>query len=100
MSTGRLSEFYRSASWKHFSESIRRSRHYICNRCGQPANVVHHIHELNERNVSDPDIALNPENMELLCRQCHEKHHDRAQKKPRRIILFDKLGNVIGVENT
>ena len=98
MSTGRLSEFYNSVAWKHFAESIRKSRHYLCERCGQPGNVVHHINELNERNVKDPSIALNPENMELLCRECHELHHGRQKKKPKRQIIFDSNGNVIGIK--
>ena len=98
MSTGKLSDFYSSGTWRKFSESIRRHRHYVCERCGQPGNFVHHIHPLTERNVSDPDIALNPSNMQLLCRQCHEEIHNRIAKTPRRTILFDSDGNVVGIK--
>ena len=97
MSTGKLSDFYSSPAWKKFSESIRRQRHYVCEKCGQPGNVVHHRIPLTERNVNDPTISLNPGNMQLLCRECHERHHNRAAKQPKRTVLFDEQGNVVGI---
>ena len=99
MSTGKLFQFYSSPAWKRFSESIRRQRHYVCEKCGQPGNVVHHVKPIDERNVSDQDIALEPTNMMLLCRACHEEIHNRAAKQPRRTVLFDANGNVVGVKD-
>lgn len=39
-----------------------------CQRCGEPAELRHHV---------DEDTLNNePENIEFLCRPCHVEHHD------------------------
>jgi len=46
-----------------------------CNRCGRPGEEVHHIIPRCVR----PDLMYDLDNLETLCRACHEEHH----KKPR-----------------
>ena len=44
-------------------------------------------------NVNDTNISLNQDNLELLCKECHNKEHGRFKKKE---VLFDDDGNFIG----
>lgn len=40
-----------------------------------PGEIVHHKTPLTPENIHDERITLNPDNLELLCRECHEKAH-------------------------
>ena len=44
--------------------------HPLCARCGGPATEVNHLHRLQD----NPDLALDPEHCEALCKSCHAKH--------------------------
>ena len=46
-----------------------------------PAELVHHIIELTPDNVSDPQVALWPDNLVSLCRKCHAKRHGARQRR-------------------
>ncbi len=48
---------------------------YICVFCGKPGDTVDHIVELDETNVDNAFISLNPSNLRTLCRTCHERRH-------------------------
>lgn len=43
--------------------------------------------------VSDALISLNQDNLELLCKECHNEEHGRFQKKKQN---FDSDGNFMG----
>lgn len=45
----------------------------LCERCGKPGKEVHQVIRLNTANV----IALNPKNLEFLCKGCDNKEHKR-----------------------
>lgn len=67
--------FYNSKEWRKVSTAYMNSKYYICERCGAPAKICHHRTWLNAENVKDPLIALNPDNLEALCIECHNKEH-------------------------
>ena len=46
---------------------------------------VHHIKRLTVTNINDPKITTNEDNLELLCRECHETEH-----KEHRTEMFSK----------
>ena len=92
MSEGTLHRFYNSKAWKRASQAYMKSKHYICERCGQPAAVCHHRSYLNEANYTDPAISLNFDNLECLCMACHNDEH--FSEKPERCIIFDNTGNI------
>ena len=74
------------------------SEHPLCERCLQAgrASVAEHVHhkiELNESNYKDPMIALNPENLEALCFNCHRKEHHEG-KEVGEEFYFDANGNL------
>ena len=41
----------------------------------KPGVIVHHIIEIDPVTIEKPEVALNPDNLELLCRECHADIH-------------------------
>lgn len=77
----RIHEFYNSPDWKRKKKAILKDQHYECQRCkakGQykRARTVHHRKYLRMR----PDLALDDDNLEAVCDECHyDEHHRRRQ---------------------
>lgn len=70
--------FYLSAAWEKTRAAYLMSQDYICERCGQPAKIVHHKRWLNRENINDISVTLCWDNLEALCQDCHNKeHHNR-----------------------
>ncbi len=65
---------------------------YRCEKCGGIAEEVHHKIEITENNVNDLNITLDKDNLIALCKDCHNKEHDRFLK---RTFRFDKNGNIV-----
>lgn len=82
-----LNNFYRSKQWERLIEIIKLERvndegEIICEHCGKPITrkydcIAHHIIELDESNVNDASVALNPSNIKLVHFRCHNKIHQR-----------------------
>lgn len=99
--------FYKSAAWRKVRGFVWDRSHGLCERCAEkgivkPADVVHHKVPLNEMNVGDPDISLNPERLIALCDECHTEVHQilgigamngHPPEEPR--VGFDSEGNVV-----
>lgn len=45
--------FYLSAAWEKTRAAYLMSQDYICERCGQPAKIVHHKRWINRENIND-----------------------------------------------
>lgn len=100
-----IKEFYSSNAWKTCRNTFLATKSGLCERCLQkglivPAREVHHKKRLTEANINDPSIALNFDNLEALCVECHEKEHEadaraRKQKKPERYKVDNETGKVI-----
>lgn len=88
-------EFYRSRQWQRLSRAFLLSRNYICERCGAPAEIAHHRRYLTPANVDDPDIALNPANLEALCLNCHNAEHFSAGGAIAQGLAFDDNGDLM-----
>ena len=69
--------FYVSAEWKKCRKDYLK-KEPLCQRCGQPATQVHHKIRLTPDNIKNPDIALNFDNLEALCEDCHKQEHRPA----------------------
>ena len=52
----------------------------------KPGVEVHHIEELTPLNIHRPEVALNMDNLVLLCRECHKARHD-ARMRDRRYVI-------------
>ena len=82
-------EFYHSSKWKKLIEVLKVERAdengvIICEHCGQPIVrkydcIGHHKIHLNESNIDDANVSLNPDNIALIHFKCHNEIHDRWQ---------------------
>lgn len=82
MHDGFARRFYISKAWIKCRRGYAESKGWLCERCAArglivPGDDVHHKVRLTRANLNDPSIALNWDNLELLCRQCHLDEHDR-----------------------
>ncbi len=73
-------QFYKSAAWDHCREGFIQQRIQIdggmCQRCGkQLGYIVHHKVWLDPKNIKDPVVSLNWENLEYVCKECHDTEH-------------------------
>jgi 5-methylcytosine-specific restriction protein A len=87
--------FYHSKAWKRLSRAFLLSKNYICERCGRPAEIAHHKIYLTAENMTDPDVALNPDNLEALCLDCHNQEHFGSGGATAPGLSFDENGDLI-----
>lgn len=92
-------EFYHSRAWKRLSRAFLLSRNYICERCGKPAEIAHHRKYLTAANVLDPDVSLNPANLEALCTECHNAEHFGQGGATAAGLAFDENGDIVPINS-
>ena len=78
--------FYKTQLWKDCRASYIKSVGGLCERCYQHGiirhgDTVHHKVHLTPENINDPEITLNHDNLELLCRDCHAQLHRNQNEK-------------------
>ena len=78
-------KFYSSKAWKTCRETYAGKKHYLCENClrkgiYKPGEIVHHKIEIDPVTIEHPEIALNFDNLELLCRECHAERHTTEKK--------------------
>nr|DAY51544.1 MAG TPA: HNH endonuclease [Caudoviricetes sp.] len=77
--------FYCRKPWKDLSYRLKVERGGRCERCNFIAVtkedwaqlIGHHTVELDDEKVDDPTISLNPDLVEIICLDCHNKEHRR-----------------------
>ena len=74
-----MHNFYKSDAWKKVREEVILRAGGRCEICGKPGTEVHHKIHLTLDNLDDPLISLNKDNLLLLCKDCHNKMHDRFE---------------------
>lgn len=89
--------FYQRKAWKSCKDSYIDKRRLIdggfCEICGyRLGEEVDHIIELNGDNVNNPDVALNHENLQYLCKECHNM---KTFSDNDRSVFFDENGEPI-----
>lgn len=87
--------FYKSKTWQKCRIAYAKSVGGLCERCAAdglivPGEIVHHKIFISQNNISNPEITLNFENLELLCRKCHGNEHGKISKR----YEVDELGRV------
>ena len=74
-------KFYSSKAWQECRNEYMKRAHYLCENClrkgiYKPAEIVHHIIEIDPITIERPEIALNFDNLEAVCRECHDEYHN------------------------
>ena len=85
----------------------------LCERCLKkgtivPYEEVHHKIRLNLENLNNPEIAFNWDNLEALCKKCHQAEHTEDARlrpfkrkdyqgkiKQKRYVIDQETGKVI-----
>ena len=85
-------EFYQSQAWHNCREAFISAKRGLCERCLEhgiynAGVIVHHKIHLTPQNITNPDITLNWDNLQLLCRDCHAAVHARQKR-----YTFDSYG--------
>ena len=87
--------FYDSKKWKTTRKAYLESQHYLCERCGGLASIVHHRQHITPETIDDPAITLNWENLEALCLDCHNSEHFKKSKPCIDGLEFDENGDIV-----
>lgn len=90
--------FYQSGAWRKCRKDYLKSKFGLCERCGKAALIVHHKKYLTPKNINDPNITLNHDNLEALCKECHDKEHEWNKKEKEVLnegLVFDEDGNIL-----
>lgn len=78
----KYSRFYNSIEWRTLSLKYTQDKQYRCEVCKDIGSEVHH-----KKPIQTPEgweLRLDYDNLELLCKKCHNDRHDRFKKKNRR----------------
>ncbi len=88
-------QFYDSKEWLRCRKAFLQE-HPLCQRCDavgnvRPAKDVHHKIPKKHR----PDLALDPSNLEALCKSCHSRGEGQLRRKVRaeRIVVTGTTGS-------
>ena len=83
--------FYTTWMWRRCRKAYAESKGNLCERCLERGIIeagskdrpleVHHKIPLTAENYKDPKVALNWENLELLCKTCHDAEKERKAKR-------------------
>lgn len=98
--------FYKSSKWYKCRKAYIAERRSIdggmCEDCHEvPGYIVHHKVSIDEHNIHDPDVTLNPRNLKYVCIECHNiVEHGYGRKKAADEIeyTFDSDGNPIPIQ--
>lgn len=83
--------FYCSKDYLDLSIALKIKSDGRCAICGKIFPIsslrTHHITELNTENVNNPQITLNPNNIMVICHDCHNKEHRRFVVKQKSVYV-------------
>lgn len=71
--------FYNSTEWRTLSAKYTQDKGFRCEKCGAIATEVHHV-----KSIQTPEgweRRLDSDNLELLCKACHNERHERFKKR-------------------
>ena len=78
--------FYKSRAWQRCRSAYITKVGGLCERCLArgyyvPGDIVHHKEYIDLDNITDPSVLLSFDNLEYLCRDCHNKEHFGERKR-------------------
>jgi len=89
-----LQRFYARKAWMDLRWMLIVQRFGVCARCGKSFAddtsklTAHHKIELTAETINDPFVALNPDNVEIVCNGCHNHIHHRMYKERQVVIVW------------
>ena len=89
-----MNSFYGSKAWRKLSKAFLLSKNYICERCGNPADLAHHKVYLTPGNVWDSAVSMNVDLLESLCQNCHNTEHFGVGGAILNGLAFDEKGEL------
>ncbi len=101
----KVHKFLCSKPWRDLSYNLKIQAGGKCSRCSYQVIdtkdfkylIGHHTIELTEDNVDDPNVSLNPDLIEIICHNCHNKEHRRFGNRQGVYIVY---GPPLGGKNT
>ena len=83
---------YKSRAWRDLRKAVIAERGQRCAHCGRmiadPSKIIaDHIEELTPSNIMDAGIALNQDNIQLLCNECHIMKHKKFGSFRQKVYL-------------
>jgi len=95
MSIGLLKTFYGSHRWTKCRNAYFVAVYGLCEKCGAPGEIVHHKEPICLNDLKhNIDKVFGWDNLELVCRQCHELAHSKRIDG----LTFDDNGDIVFVE--
>ena len=97
-----IEQFYKSGAWKKVSKEYSKRVGGLCEKCfasGKvvPGQIVHHKIHVTPETIGRPEITLNMDNLELVCRLCHAAEHPEMYgHDQRRYVIVDGRLKTIG----
>lgn len=91
-------KFYNSVTWKKCRALYINSLiDDLCEHCQfNLGYIVDHVKEINIKNIDDPMITLNHDNLQYLCLECHNKKtFGKPKEKLREGFYFNELGELV-----
>lgn len=93
-----LFDFYRSKEWENLRAVLTLERVnaddglLYCDYCKKPIvraydAICHHKIQITETNYTDASISLNPDNIQIVHHACHNRLHDKAGFKCKKVYI-------------
>ena len=88
--------FYKGKAWQACREAYLKKVGGLCERCLkegiiEPAVIVHHKVYIDEESINDPNITLNFDNLEALCKRHHNEEHFGVNYKRYEVDEYGKV---------
>lgn len=94
--------FYKTWEWRKCREAYFKKAKGLCERCLakgiiKQGEIVHHIKEMDSETIKNPKLAFGFDNLQLVCRDCHNEIHENRKKLSGRSKRYtiNELGEVI-----
>lgn len=89
--------YYKSRDWQACRLAYMKKVGGLCEICLKngrivPGVIVHHKVHITPDNIECPEITMNFDNLELVCRDCHAAEHN--EKFAKRRFTVDAAGHV------
>ncbi len=92
--------FYDGMAWRNCRKAFIANRRSVdgglCQICKERLGyMVHHTEMLTPSNINNPEITLNHDKLEYVCKPCHDREegHFIKRKENQSRCLFDERGD-------